>query len=384
MQQSLRAALTSLFYAMAVWGCSDPNAGSGATPSAGAAGTPASGAANGGSPASANAAGAAGLSSVAIGGAAGTASVPDTAGAANGGSGGAAGTAGMPAIGGGGGTGAADPGTFAGPSKHVGPHHVYLMEYPQHLMEISAEGKLLWEYRTPALSVMFQLLENGNLFVPVDGKPPGAIEVNRNHDIVWSFTSQATELMGGERLANGNSLLGEEGPPRVLELDQAKNVVASMLVSTSHEGAHNQIRHIHRLANGNTLAALEGEGVVREFDPTGKAVWEFGKLDSVHDALRLANGNTLIAGGTSKRVVEVTPAGQVAWEFKDTDAPQLGLDWLTSLQLLKDGNLLVGNWVEGGDGKGVHAFEVSRDKQVVWTFDDHQLAHSATTVLAVE
>jgi|GEM_PF-6625986 len=65
------------------------------------------------------------------------------------------------------------------------------------------------------------------------------------------------ELLGGERLANGNSLRGEGGPPKALELDVAKAVVRSIAVTTTEATAHGQIRHIHRLANGNVLLALE-------------------------------------------------------------------------------------------------------------------------------
>ncbi len=300
----------------------------------------------------------------------GRASVGGSAGSAGADNAGSAGTAGSGLV---------------GPSVHQGPHHIYVLEYPQRIKEISADGKLLWEHETPALTVMFQVLSNGNVFFPHASKPPGAQEVNRNHQVVWSFESQtATEILGGERLANGNTLLGEQGPPRALELDAAKNIVSSTPIATSQQGAHNQIRHIHRLPNGNVLACLEGEGVVREFNPAGQTIWEYAGLQSVHDAIRLENGNTLIAGGETKRLLEVTPAGKVAWEFNDTDAPDLQLRWLTSVQLLGDGNILVGNWTGAGGAPGVHAFEVNRQKQVIWKFDDHQLVSSATTVLAVE
>jgi hypothetical protein len=79
--------------------------------------------------------------------------------------------------------------------------------------------------------------------------------------------------------ANGsptaNSLLGEGGPAKALELDPAKSVVRSIDVTTTETAAHGQIRHIHRLQNGNVLVALESEGVAREIDATGKTVWQY-------------------------------------------------------------------------------------------------------------
>lgn len=52
-------------------------------------------------------------------------------------------------------------------------------------------------------------------------------------------------------------------------------------------------------------------------------------------------------------MLEVTSAGEIAWEFGEADDPTLGLNFVTSIQVLKDGNLLVGNWVGGGGGDGV-------------------------------
>jgi hypothetical protein len=42
------------------------------------------------------------------------------------------------------------------------------------------------------------------------------------------------------------------------------------------------------------------------------------------------------------------------------------------------------NWLGAGGGTGVHAFEVTRDKKVVWKFNDHALIKSATTVMALD
>ena len=157
-------------------------------------------------------------------------------------------------------------------------------------------------------------------------------------------------------------------------------VVSTTPLTTSGKGYHLQVRNIHKLDGGNILAAHEGEGAIREVDPTGKVVWEQTKLENCTDARRLANGNTLIACGTQKRVIEVTPDGKIAWEFTAKDAPELNLTWISSLQILKNGNYLVGNFLRNQEGKGAHAFEVTREKKVVWTFADHELAKSITTV----
>lgn len=122
----------------------------------------------------------------------------------------------------------------------------------------------------------------------------------------------------------------------------------------------------------------------REVDPSGKVVWEYTGVTNCPTAIRLASGNTLIACGTQKRLIEVDPAGKVVWEFGEGDAPELNLTWVASLQVLPNGNYLVGNFLRGAEGKGAHAFEVTRDKQVVWKFDDHRQFKSITTVRALD
>jgi hypothetical protein len=84
-------------------------------------------------------------------------------------------------------------------------------------------------------------------------------------------------------------------------------------------------------------------------------------------------------------VIEVTPAKEIVWEFGAKDAPELNITWVSSVQVLKNGNLLVGNFLRGQEGKGAHAFEVTHDKEkrVVWKWDDHSLIKSLTTVRVI-
>ena len=123
---------------------------------------------------------------------------------------------------------------------------------------------------------------------------------------------------------------------------------------------------------------------MREVDLEGRVVWEYLGVENAGDAQRLPNGNTLISCGTQKRVIEVTPEKTIAWEFSAKDAPELNITWVSSIQLLHNGNLLVGNFLRGQEGKGAHAFEVTRDKKVVWKWEDHTLIKSLTTVRALD
>src|SRR5207244_13520563 len=121
---------------------------------------------------------------------------------------------------------------------------------------------------------------------------------------------------------------------------------------TSKNPDHLHGRNVHKLPNGNSLAAHDGEGAVREVDPAGKVVWDYTGVENAGDARRLPNGNTLISCGTQKRVIEVTPDGKIAWEFRAEDAPELNITWVSSIQRLPNGNLIVGNFLRGQEGRG--------------------------------
>ncbi|MDB6123596.1 MAG: hypothetical protein JWQ71_2589 [Pedosphaera sp.] len=263
-------------------------------------------------------------------------------------------------------------------------HRILLCDYPQRIIEISADGKLTWEHQTPSVTVMCDVLTNGDILYAYGGTPTGAQRITRDHKVAWNYVSSSPQVMAISALTNGYVLLGEQGPCRAVEVNSKGEVVHTVNLITSEQQFHRQLRHLHQLANGHILACHEMEGAVREYTPDGKVVWDYTGVPSVFEALRLKNGNTLIACGTQKRVIEVNREKKIVWEFGAADAPELNLSWITSLQPLKNGNLVVGNFLRGQEGKGVHAFEVTRDKKVVWTFADHHLAKTVTEVRVLD
>ena len=271
----------------------------------------------------------------------------------------------------------------AGAAESTIQHRLLFFEYgkgPNRLLELDAGGKLVWEHKPPSIAVIFQVLPNGNVLYAYGGNPTGVREVTRKGEEVWNYVSKCPQVLGCERLPNGNTLMAEQGPCQAVEVSPKGEVVRVTPLRTSHESYHLQVRNVHKLANGNILAAHEGEGAVREVDVDGKVVWEYTGVENTGDAQRLPNGNTLISCGTQKRVIEVTPDKTIAWQFTAADAPELNLTWASSIQRLKNGNTVIGNFLRGQEGKGAHVFEVTRDKKVVWKWDDHSFIKSLTTV----
>ncbi len=92
--------------------------------------------------------------------------------------------------------------------------------------------------------------------------------------------------------------------------------------------------------------------------------------DAVFSALRLPNGNTLIGTGNGHSVLEVTPEKEIVWKVDQNDLEDIQLAWVTTLQPLSNGNLIIGN-CHAGEGQP-QLVEIDREKNVIWTFYDFE------------
>ena len=243
---------------------------------------------------------------------------------------------------------------------------------------------MVWEYKFPSIAVIFQVLPDGHVLYAHGGNPTGVDEIDRDKKIVWTYVSKCPQVLGCQRLDNGNTLVAEQGPCQAVEVNPKGEVVHVTKMTTTEKGTIARCAASTSSPTATSWPPTKARGPSAKYDPDGKVVWEYTKVENCGDALRLDNGNTLISCGTQKRLIEVTPAGEVVWEFGAKDAPELNLTWVGSLQVLKNGHYVVGNFLRGQEGKGAHAFEVTHDKKVVWTFADHDLAKSIATIRVLD
>ncbi|MCY2989982.1 MAG: hypothetical protein NTY19_19235 [Planctomycetota bacterium] len=246
---------------------------------------------------------------------------------------------------------------------------------------VSDAGQVEWEYPAPNCDDLW-VLPSGNLLF-VTGH--GAKEVTRDKQVVFSYESKS-EVYACQRLADGNTFIGECNAGRLLEVDpQAKILKELRLLPEGKDGGHAYMRNARRLANGHYLVTLYSQQVVREYDAQGQLVREIPAPGGPHSVMRLPNGNTLIACGdmqpTGANVREVDAAGKVVWQITREELPGITLAFLTGLQRLPNGNTVLTNWLGHGQfGKGPHLIEVTPDKQVVWTFADHKTMKTLSCV----
>lgn len=250
---------------------------------------------------------------------------------------------------------------------------------------VSAEGKVEWEYAAKFCNDLW-VLPNGNLLFNTGH---GVQEVTRAKQVVFDYQSKS-EIYACQRLENGNTFIGECNAGRLLEIAPDGKIVKELrLLPEGQDGGHAYMRNARRLANGNYLVAHYGGQVVKEYDAQGRTVWSVPAPGGPHSVVRLPNGNTLIACGDMKpggpQVFEVDAAGQTVWQVKDGDLPGVRLAFMSGLQRLPNGNTLLSNWLgHGRFGTAPHLLEVSPDKQVRWTFADHQTMKTISSVLRLD
>ena len=230
------------------------------------------------------------------------------------------------------------------------------------------------------------MLPNGNLLFNTGH---GVQEVTRAKQVVFDYQSKS-EIYACQRLENGNTFIGECNAGRLLEIAPDGKIVKELrLLPEGQDGGHAYMRNARRLANGNYLVAHYGGQVVKEYDAQGQTVWSVPAPGGPHSVVRLPNGNTLIACGDMKpggpQVFEVDAAGQTVWQVKDGDLSGIRLAFMSGLQRLPNGNTLLSNWLgHGRFGTAPHLLEVSPDKQVRWTFADHQTMKTISSVLRLD
>ncbi len=270
------------------------------------------------------------------------------------------------------------------------------------IVRFDKSGKVSWECDKVNSVHHIQQLDNGNIITQQGwGK---IVEIDSQGNIVWEYDAansngnngKKLEIHAFQRLNNGNTMIVENGIGRIIEITKDGEIVHEIQYKVSELNAHRDVRMAHKLKNGNYLVCHEGDGRVTEYKPDGKIVWDyavplFNKKragghgpeawgNQVFNALRLPNGNTLIGTGNGHSVIEVTPNKEVVWAVHQHDLKGITLAWVTSLEVLPNGNIIIGNCHAGPENPQL--IEINRAKEVVWTFKDFKNLGNSTAASA--
>jgi outer membrane protein assembly factor BamB len=256
---------------------------------------------------------------------------------------------------------------------------------------LGQDGKIEWEMKWGGIHDI-HVLPGGNIMVQQGASKVVEIDL-KTKQIVWSYDSgsshgnakQPVEVHAFQPLADGSVMIAESGPARIIEVNREGKLLKEIKLKVNHPHPHTDTRLARKLESGNYLVCHEGDGFVREYDgKSGQVVWEyevpmFGKEpkgghgpeafgNKCFAAVRLENRNTLITTGNGHSVLEVTPEKELAWEVHQKDLRGITLAWVTTLEVLPNGNYVIGN-CHAGEGQPLLIELEPKSKRVMWTLD---------------
>ena len=274
--------------------------------------------------------------------------------------------------------------------------HTVLMQGNGKLAEVDAKGDVTWEMKWGGIHDI-HILPNGNILT--QRMPNKIVEIDREtKKVVWEYDAANSNGNAGKRvevhaiqpLDGGKIMIAESGAGRIIEIDRDGKLHKEIKLKLNKPNAHSDTRLARRLDNGHYLVCHEADGFCREYAPDGEVVWEFevplfGKErkrghglgafgNQLFGAVRLENGNTLIATGNGHSVIEVTPEKEVVWKI-DQDSFEgegIQLAWVTTLEVLPNGNYVIGNCHAGPENPLLIEIE-PKTKKLVWRFDRFDL-----------
>jgi hypothetical protein len=270
-------------------------------------------------------------------------------------------------------------------TNYATSHSFVCTDYTQgKVFVVSSEGKAIWEYPAENCNDIW-VMPNGNLLFNTGH---GVKEVTRSKNVVFSYESKS-EIYACQRLENGNTFIGECNSGRLLEVSPDGKIVKTIrLLTDSTDAGHLYMRNARKLENGNYLVAHYGLDKVCEYDSIGKLVFELSITGGPHSVIRLPNGNTLIACSDHNgepKVVEVGREGNIVWQLTKNELPGIELKFMTGMQCLPNGNLLLTNWLGHNQfGKSAHAFEITREKKVVWVMKNQPYLKTMSSIQLID
>lgn len=258
-------------------------------------------------------------------------------------------------------------------------------------LAIVSGGTVEWEMPWGGIHDL-HVLPNGHFMTQRNMREIVEIDPKRK-EVVWSYDCAGSNGNAGKRvevhafqpLPDGRLFIAESGAGRFIEIDREGRLLKEVPMKLDNPHPHRDTRLARKLENGHYLACHEGDGRIREYDAEGKVVWEyevplFGNEpkgghgleawgNAAFAAVRLPNGNTLIATGNGHGVIEVTPEKEIVWRLAQDDLPGIRLAWVTTLEVLPNGNYMIGNCHAGPDNPLLVEIEPATRK-VVWTLDE--------------
>ncbi len=235
-------------------------------------------------------------------------------------------------------------------------------------MILNKFGDVLWSIKSGNTSDIW-MLENGNILL-ADGSVK---EINpKTNEIVFKYKAKITKgggIYSCQRLKNGNTVIGENSTGRILEISPKGEIVFKLQLFPVKVGAHVNLRMVRKTSKGTYLTAHGTYKLYREYDAKGNILWEKKITNSLaFSIVKLPNGNYLT--GQLDAIVEYDKKGNEVWNFSKKDLSHLKLGKICGINVLSNGNIVIGFYKANMGKKSASILEINRDKKLIWRYVD--------------
>ncbi len=217
-----------------------------------------------------------------------------------------------------------------------------------------------------------QFLSNGNiLYADADSVK----EIDPSGNRVREFTDPTGGkdfTFSAQRLPDGSTVVGVNNANQIFEYDADGKLVKTIdCAFTDQPGSHHNNRWVRKTSSGTYLVAHKQKGTIAEYDGSGKILKTMAIPGKEVYGVAEVPETGEIYGTFLDAIVLFDRNGLEIWRCSKEDLPQLELTWICSIFIRKNGNLVLGNYAANRDGvHAVCAFEITREKEVVWSWRD--------------
>ncbi len=237
------------------------------------------------------------------------------------------------------------------------------------IIKVDRDSQLIWKSQNGAHHDL-HVLENGDIWV-LTRKAHAVPDINSRFPTMEDFATLLDK--------DGN----EKQTISLLEAARQSGEIGRDL--WAHMQPHGDVMHtnsIHQLADGTLLLSMLFPNAIPTLDPkTGRYVANLmAGWKRQHHARILSTGNMMLYDNRStpgrSAIIEVDQNGQPLWEFRGRDEQPFYSYSCGAYHEQPNGNFLI---VESDGGR---AFEITRDKEIVWEFYNPHRAGDAEQYIA--
>ena len=259
------------------------------------------------------------------------------------------------------------------------------------LLKYDEAGNLVWKYDKDVAPLMgdLQLLPNGNLLFADGAK---AQEITQDGKVVFTFIPEDNGrndlVFSAERLDDGNTLVCWNTANKMVLVDPNGKIVKEIqcqFASPKNDDHHN-LRIVRKTPRGTYWAAHKHSGTVAEYAEDCTFMRKFVLEGKDAYAVQELPSGEIMATYLDCIVIFDKDCKEV-WRWTNEDMAKLGVEnsYLCNIFPRKNGNFVISNFAcNTGDKHLVCMFEFTRDKQVVWYYQNPEAPTSFMGVVVEE